>query len=120
MPNIYVLLDADTSGSDLRAFTDAVEDNGGRIAVFLPPQLAIVDGGGATHEALGALVGGVVRAVGFEDVTPLALAALDSVELTRLITLLALTTTAATEAADLVRPFDGEVWSGVGCIPGEV
>jgi hypothetical protein len=117
MANLYVLLDPKLGPEVLRQFTEAVEDNGGRLIVFLPPQIVLLDGDAATNDALEGLVGGAVIALGFEDVANLALAAFGSAELTRLIAVLALTTSAAMDAAELFRPLKGEVWPAFGCIP---
>jgi hypothetical protein len=116
MATIYVLLASPLDSDQANAFTDSIFDNGGRLAVLVSPEIAIVDGDASTALALETLVGDGVVAVGSDDVTSLLSASSSSPELTALVNVLALTTPAAIALADAVRPFQGEAWPGLGCI----
>ena len=115
MPTVYALLDPSASPDDARALTDTVTFSGGNLLMFLEPRLAVVDGDDSVADALRNLVGGVLAAVGVDDVTELAAAA-DSAEIATQVGVLALTTPFAEAAAELVRPGAGLDWTGFGCI----
>lgn len=117
MTTLYALLD-DTDPDAGQELVDAVTGTGGRLTVFLPPRLAIVDGDDTTADALTNLVGAGLTAVGVDDVTDLAFAA-DTVELERQVAVLAATTSAADAAAELVRPDPDVDWTGFGCLADE-
>jgi hypothetical protein len=119
MATIYTLLADGRTAAQSQAFSDAVFDSGGRLTIMVAPRIAIVDGEAATVTALQALIGNGVDAVGVDDVTPLTFAAAGSAELAVLVGTLALTTPAATAAANAVRPFEGVDWIGHGCLVGE-
>ena len=74
-----------------------------------------MDGDDTTVSALQQLVGSTVVALGVDDVTDLAAAA-DSAELVEWVGILALTTSTVVDAADLVRPYQDEEWTGFGCV----
>jgi hypothetical protein len=116
---IYVLLADSLSPDQGRQFTDALLDNGGRLAILVSPQVAIVDGDASTELALQTLVGGPLLAVATDDVATLLTAAGGSPELAALLTTLASTTSAASALAEAVRPFRDEDWPGFGCVAGE-
>jgi hypothetical protein len=119
MATIYALLADALTPAQGRAFTDAVVDSGGGLVSLVTPRLAVVEGDSTTVAAIEQHIGDAVVAVSVDDVTPLALAAFGAPELAEMIAILALTTPAATAAAEAVRPFAGEDWRGFSCLVGE-
>jgi hypothetical protein len=120
MATIYALLADGLTPFQGRSFTDTVVDNGGWLTALVSPRLAIVEGDATTAFALQQLLGDSVIAVGVDDVTPLAAAAIGDLKVSEMVAVLALTTPGATAAAEVVRPSVGQSWRGFSCFVGEV